>query len=282
MTNNPDTLTRELQKARPHAWHYKAERHFTQRNECRDIIAEFCAEVIRKASARLTRGFFSPSIIEQSELHATTILQPTIEAAAENLARAYLDTGTAADLAANMRDYGDGHFYVAEQYRKSLTGYLRAYATRRKSGWKPTQIDTAAPAPFSLPHASEAVRRCRRTIKETTIRLDAAAQLLLFAGDADFTALIRRMGERWRNPKENEARAVAVAVDLLPSNTSREEKNRLALVAIESLRPIDTPSTGTNLAARAKNARIRGERKKLRECIKKRTKALRQKFTRHS
>lgn len=282
MTNNPDSLTRELQSLRPHAWHYKAERHFTQRNECRDIIADFCAEVIRKASVRLTRGFFSPNIIEQAERHATTILQPTIEAAAENLARAYLDTGTAADLAANMRDYGDGHFYVAERYRKPLTDYLRAYAARRKTGWEPKQIDTAAPAPFSLPHASEAVRRSRRTIKENMTSLDAAAQLLLFAGNADFTALIRRMGERWRNPKENEARAVAVAVDLLPSNTTREEKNRLALVAIESLRGIATPSTGTNLAGRAKNARIRGERKLLRESIKKRTRALREKFTRHN
>jgi len=282
MTNIPDDIACELQKLRHRTWHYKAERHFTQRNECRDIIADFCADMVRKASARLTRGFFSPSIIEQSKRHATTILQPTIEAAAENLACAYLDTGTTADLAANMREYGDGHFYIAEPYRKSLTDYLRAYAARRKSGWKPTQIDTAAPVPFSLPHASEAVHRSRRTIKENMIQLDAAAHLLLFAGNADFTALIRRMGERWRNPKEAEGRAVAVAVDLLPSNTSREEKNRLALVAIESLRGIAIPSKGTKLADLAKKARIRGERKLLRGSIKKRTQALRKKFTRHS
>lgn len=268
-----------VQSLRPDAWHYKAERKFTERNECRDIIEDFCAGVIGKSSARLTRGFFSPSIIENLERLAATVLRPTIEAAAENLVSAYLDTGTDAYLAAQIGEYGDGHFYIKGPYRKSLTDYLRCYAARRKSGWEPKQIDKTAPIPFSLPHASEAVRRMSETIKEATISLDSAAQLLLFAGNADFLALIRRMGERWRNPKEKEGHAIALAYDLLPSNAPRARKNKLALVAVESLRGINKESTGTNLAGLAKKTRIRSERRLLRESIKKRSKALQRKFS---
>ena len=274
-----DTITSELRKLRTDTWSHKAERHYTHRNECRDIIAEFCAATIRKAADRLTRGF-DQSIIERGGQLAKDLLSPSLEAAAESLTRAYLDTGTAADLADCMEPYPDGRFFISASYRKALLQYLRDHAVRRKSGRVPKKIDASAPIPFSLPHATPAVRRSSQTIRETTLRLNAGAHLLFVAGEANFTALIRRMGERWRNPKEREARAIAVSVDLLPTTEAQRKKNRVAFDAVESIRPAASNHSDRKIRAGERKAREKDRQTMLRESIKKRTKSLRKKFTR--
>jgi hypothetical protein len=153
------------------AWMLRAEDAAENAHYCRDIIEEFA----RKHSQEYRN---------------------IIRSAAQVVAEAYIDSGTTEDLSKQSDRHPNSRPFLNDRYRAELFAVLRTHAGLRLAG-RDSQRDSA-PVPFDLANISAEEASAPEVISEVQKWKDAAAIVLLLAGDKDFEILLARFGLRWK------------------------------------------------------------------------------------
>lgn len=151
---------------------------------------------------------------------------------ATRLAEAFISAGCVVDLCRRSRARTNGETYLSSAWFELFVAHLSKYAARRLWGWKPDCVEDRAPIPFNLPYAKRGVRSSPEVVSEIALSQDAAAQLLLFAGQKALGKLLVLFAARWKSPKER-ARAIrAKALNSQPLCSSNEQVDEATLRAV--------------------------------------------------
>lgn len=154
------------------AWMLRAEDAVENAHYCRDIIEEFA--------------------LKHSQEH-----RDIIRSAAQVVAEAYIDSGTTKDLSEQSHRHSNSRPFLSDRYRDELFAGLRTHAGLRLAGKDSPRFPN--PFPFSLPHLPAHDADAPEVISEVSKWKDAAAIVLMLAGDKDFEILLARFGLRWKD-----------------------------------------------------------------------------------
>jgi hypothetical protein len=160
-------------KAEDEAWMLQAEDAAEDAHHCRDIIGEF---VLR----------------QHSQEHRDILRQ-----AAQQVAEAFLDTGTTEDLSEQSDRHPNSRPFLYDRYRDALFAFLRTHAALRLAGTDSQRF--ASPVPFNLANLSVDEADAPEVISEVSKWKDAAAIVLLLAGEKELEILLARFGLRWKD-----------------------------------------------------------------------------------
>ena len=171
------------------AFAQEEELRLLSRQECRDIVAEWS--------------------LKNSKASDRDLLQN----AAILFAEAFLSTGTTDDCCKLQSEYGKGR-RISKTAASKILLHLHRYAGLRIAGWNPTCIDEQAPVPFNLPKCHS--KGSPEIIAENTKAQDAAASILLLAGQNAFLDLLNKFATRWSDPQERNLFILAGVINRRP------------------------------------------------------------------